>query len=148
MPYWGMRFLKGAEIQKNDALKFTVKIIFVYSLSLCFTPVLENWRKIKLAGRYNLLNRKVAAAGQSVVLKRYIGQARQTKVCHSAPEPIIIRLIDFGLLALRLGLLFGQQHLAHVPHFASLQNRKIHAARQFSRVESDMINPAFLPAVD
>ena len=67
MPYWGMRFLKGVEIQKNDALKFTVKIIFVYSLSLYFTPVLENWRKIKLAGRYNLLNRKVAAAGQSVV---------------------------------------------------------------------------------
>ena len=67
MPYWGMRFLKGVEIQKNDALKFTVKIIFVYSLSLCFTPVLENWRKIKLAGRYNLLNCIVAAAGQSVV---------------------------------------------------------------------------------
>ena len=67
MSYWGICFLKGAEIQKTDALKFRVKIIFVYSLSSCFTPVLENWRKIKLAGRYNLFNRKVAAAGQSVV---------------------------------------------------------------------------------
>lgn len=115
---------------------------------VCFTPTLESRCRNKIGRPLQSFQLQNCSDRPVSCVEKTLGKRDKLKFV----TPLLTLLSsgqltsDFWLYD--LGLLFGQQHLAHLPHFAGLQNRKIHAARQFSRIEGDVINPAFLAAID